>query len=189
MTTQTGTPTPAEREHWQRLAGEATPEPWKAERLGREIEIGSETWLGHLSVSCIHLGEAPNALEVADAKADAEFIAAARTAVPALLSALARAEARAGEAEDAACRGGVEPWTADYWLGRPTETGTLRAEIRALRSERDALAAKLGSITALAEDWRHFADKPWADMGEVILAMAALAATPSEPRTAGESHE
>ena len=72
----------------RRLADAATEGPWEADHSEEDNssikEVGREWWDG---------------LAFAGRKSDAEFIAAARTAVPALLDALAAAERRATRAE------------------------------------------------------------------------------------------
>lgn len=87
--------TPEQRAEWARLAEKATPGEWLAERCTTsEVEVGAETTAGHLSVAWVHLGHAPSANDIAGGTRDAAFIAAARTAVPALLADLEAAERR-----------------------------------------------------------------------------------------------
>lgn len=87
--------TPLTRDDWDRLAREATPEPWR-------VEMGHQDRLifgpDGVPLAEVHWWLAEHAKE---SQANAAFIAAAREAVPALLSALSASESRAQALEDA----------------------------------------------------------------------------------------
>lgn len=86
----------------RKLADAATPGPWEVDRMGDLVSVPGrerDRYGGHIFIGTA-TGDASSAAE------DAAFIAAARTAVPALLDALAAAEHRATRAEaQAAIRG------------------------------------------------------------------------------------
>jgi hypothetical protein len=86
---------PEERAALRVLAEAATPGPWEVERywwkLGSSRGMPDSWWLGIEARGAV-CGTVAQALEDDEAKADAAFIAAARTAVPALLDALDEAE-------------------------------------------------------------------------------------------------
>lgn len=99
---------------WARLAEAATPGPWEATRANEDANPEDQR-VCHVDpeIGCIAclalLGESDTAgkwtvTTVAQWKADAAFIAASRTAVPALATALAAALARAEAAEREAVR-------------------------------------------------------------------------------------
>lgn len=90
--------TPDERAEWRALADAAFPGPWEAsiDDLTDEINVVHDqeyrAWVAHTGMP-----GGPYA------QADADFIAAARTAVPRLLDALDTAEAEAAEVREGAC--------------------------------------------------------------------------------------
>jgi chromosome segregation ATPase len=61
-----------------------------------------------------------------------------------------------------------------------------RARADAAEARASAAEEALRAVRCLAEDWRAYADKPWADMGEAILTLLAARALSSAPRDAGE---
>jgi hypothetical protein len=152
MTTQTETPTPAERERWQRLADEATPGPLLACRLdaaskeeaakyvAETIALGGDEFYIVLAETpdgardACHTGNGPTSW------ANAQFFAAARTAVPALLSALARAEAEREQQNRIA-------------LSSDETIEKLKATVRNLIAERDALARSLAEVDGHWSDY------------------------------------
>jgi hypothetical protein len=154
MTTQTETPTPAERERWQRLADEATPGPLLACRLdaaskeeaakyvAETIALGGDEFYIVLAETpdgardACHTGNGPTSW------ANAQFFAAARTAVPVLLSALARAEAERDEAHVALAR----------FLDVEQQKAALRSERDAVFERmRDAIWSDAPSLPAVVE--------------------------------------
>ena len=86
--------TTADRNRLRKLADAATPGPWENTRNGVQQTIGAATKVGDYKYEGV--GIVP---EEYVRQEDAEFIAAARTAVPALLDALASAEDRATQAK------------------------------------------------------------------------------------------
>ena len=83
-----------DRDRLRRLADAATPGPWENTRNGVQQTIDAATKVGDYKYEGV--GIVP---EEYVRQEDAEFIAAARTAVPALLDALASAEDRATQAK------------------------------------------------------------------------------------------
>ena len=86
--------TTADRNRLRKLADAATPGPWENTRNGVQQTIDAATKVGDYKYEGV--GIVP---EEYVRQEDAEFIAAARTAVPALLDALASAEDRATQAK------------------------------------------------------------------------------------------
>ena len=86
--------TTIDRDRLRKLAGRATPGPWENTRNGVQQTIDAATKVGDYKYEGV--GIVP---EEYVRQEDAEFIAAARTAVPALLDALASAEDRATQAK------------------------------------------------------------------------------------------
>lgn len=130
--------TPAAREELARLVAEATPGPWKHYDQG-ERENDPDT------------GETIAFIEGDDGKvtvagdiifSNAEFIVAARTAIPALLSEIARLEARnAAEVRVVAVAMRVHEEAAEATGRRVPPTGDLERQWRDTESEfRDACA-------------------------------------------------
>lgn len=156
---------------WQRLADEATPGPLLACRLDADtkaeaakyvtgcIETGGDAFYLVLAETpdgardACHTGNGPASW------ANAQFFAAAREAVPALLSALARAEARAGEAEaerDEAKAG----WTMasrDYMRLRESTPADAQTQATLL-GQRDALRARATAAESERDEWREKAE-------------------------------
>ena len=83
-----------DRDRLRRLADAATPGPWENTRNGVQQSLAAATKVGDYKYEGV--GIVP---EEYVRQEDAEFIAAARTAVPALLDALASAEDRATQAK------------------------------------------------------------------------------------------
>jgi hypothetical protein len=100
-----------------------------------------------------------------------------RDKVARLTAALAQSEEARREAEEHADR-----------VERLGQIAVDNARDRAVAAEARASAAEeaLRAVRCLAEDWRAYADKPWADMGEAILTLLAARALSSAPRDAGE---
>ena len=86
--------TTADRNRLRKLADAATPGPWENTRNGVQQSLAAATKVGDYKYEGV--GIVP---EEYVRQEDAEFIAAARTAVPALLDALASAEDRATQAK------------------------------------------------------------------------------------------
>jgi hypothetical protein len=140
------TPTPEQRATWQRLADEATPAPWFTATADNEAGDDPDTVQAANShgsvVSDLEPCGSPRYLARVWAdgprpEADQQFIAAAREAVPALLSSLAAAEERARRAE-----GERDEARLDSHDDNASKRFALRERDEA-RSERDALAARL----------------------------------------------
>lgn len=95
--------TPEQRAEWWALADAAIEGPWEAERILHRPHDGDRHWCWEVTldeqpfIDCIREDEM-------DARETAEFIAASRQAVPALLDALDQVERERDEAEAAVQR-------------------------------------------------------------------------------------
>jgi hypothetical protein len=189
------TPTPEQRAEWQRLADAATPGPWNAYTATCCPDQGGVAGTNR-HVCPQHVGAYGHPMDIEDAA----FIAAAREAVPALLSSLAAAEERARAAIEArdvyrakyeqadAERRGIAA-TASYPVYEARcLRGKAEAENAALRSERDALAARVGRLDAVllrlidegaVEHEDGCPEDDTCDCPFVAQVNAALAASPS----------
>ena len=180
-------PTPAERAELRALAEAATPPPWSARR-----EVVEDLHWGPVGSTLLD-GPKRNLFAVAGMPlADAEFIAAARTAVPALLDALEERDCGASgcraiadrDAEEArAERAGAE--LARYADIRSQLVAANRHEeppktdlVQAIKADRDEwaqrclraeaeLARLREGVTALADGWVGFDDSH--HYGDAIL--------------------
>jgi hypothetical protein len=147
------TPTPEQRAEWQRLADAATPGPWEFCPGGDNTGSDADLKLGSIRGSvpgggCYHLARVWN--DGPNPEADARLIAAAREAVPALLSALSAAEERARTAED--CGDPDETLACDC---RRHLSQRLQPTIRrALAAEERARAAE-SRVASLEEELRE----------------------------------
>ena len=146
--------TEAERVRLRELADAATPGPWfvefSGELDGKLAQIECARWRGCL-----------NTIDLGEDHATAEFIAAARTAVPALLDALEAAEQRAATAW-AVHREHVD--TSCQIIARHAGDATF-AQIEARRL--------LEGIEALADKWERLARNGPATYTEIRRAHSA----------------
>jgi hypothetical protein len=136
---------------WERLANTATPGPWEA---GTAMCCPDMGWVdgpkGKGRVCPVH--EAPKRTHTLDAN-DAEFIAMARTAVPALIAEVRRLQSAA---ECDAC-GGHEHGKDAYEAGarsRDAEVAELRAELIATEDAEDRQRTRAKNAEAELLMWR-----------------------------------
>lgn len=146
-------PHPIDTEALRRLADAATDGPWEAHGTTIAAITGSGSCQGCSGlVSPAHEPSCYWSEIAAAGEADAEFIAAARTAVPALLDALAAAEHRATRAEtqSEARRIDIAYWTARaQMMGRKRDAG-LR-DLAHVQKERDNALARIKAVEALCD--------------------------------------
>ena len=91
---------------WEALADAATEGPWDTDGGGASVGHGDK-WVAHVVDQ-----QEPN--EPVQARADAEFIAAARTAMPALLKFVRKVRARHVSSSESRGVGRVDPETGEW---------------------------------------------------------------------------